>query len=510
MKILNHQQIRELDAFSIKEEGIPSLELMERAGASFCNWFKETFPERDYPIYLFCGPGNNGGDGLVVARLLFNQGYRITVIRLENEKYSNEAVYQFEKIKSIKGLSAVTVTHPKSLKWDLEGSIIIDALLGTGINRPVEGNYLDWIKLLNEKKRVLKIAIDIPSGLAIDTHLGGEAFKAHFTFGIEVPKLAYMMPEYQTYVGQWVVRKIGLSQEFIKNCKTKYYTIEQEQIIDLIQIPNKFDHKGTNGHALLIGGSKGKGGAIALAGQGSLRTGTGLVSLGVTEPLLPIMQSICPEAMCCLLGQRDKIKQIPENINKYQAIGIGPGLGQSKTTRHWLKQMMQQSQRPLVLDADALNLMATFNWQKNIPKESIITPHFRELERLAGPVDNHWDRLDQVQKIAQNFGIIVVLKGAHSAIALPNGVVYFNTTGNAGMAKGGSGDILTGIITGLLAKGYPPQEAALIGVYAHGKAGDLAAEYWGMTGMKSSDIIEELPKIWEGLEIERRKKIQLF
>ena len=510
MKILNHQQIRELDAYTILNEGFTSQELMERAGASFCDWFKETFPEGNYPIYIFCGPGNNGGDGLVIARLLFNQGYRISVIRVKSNTYSEEALRQHEKLLPIEGLSNVTISQPNDLKWDLEGSVIIDALLGTGLNRPIQGIYLEWIKFLNAQKRVLKIAVDIPSGLAIDTRIGGKAFEAHYTFGIEVPKLAYLMPEHQHHVGQWLIRKIGLSQEFIKNCKTEFYTIEQEAIIDIIKIPNKFDHKGTNGHALLIGGSKGKGGAIALAGGGSLRTGNGLVSLGVPDQLVPMMQSICPEAMCCSLGQEDKIESIPENVHKYQAIGIGPGLGLSNNTGLWLKQMLQQCGTSLVLDADALNLIAAFNWQKSIPKNSIITPHFKELERLAGPVDNHWERLDQVQEIAQNLEIIVILKGAHSAVAFPNGSIYFNTTGNAGMAKGGSGDILTGILTGLLAKGYSPEEAALLGVFAHGKAGDLAAEHWGITGMKSSDMLEELPKVWKGLEMERRKKIQLF
>jgi NAD(P)H-hydrate epimerase len=214
--------------------------------------------------------------------------------------------------------------------------------------------------------------------------------------------------------------------------------------------------------------------------------------------------------MCCSLGLDDEIGQIPEDIQQYRAIGIGPGLGLSKATGLWLEQLIQECPCPLVLDADSLNLIASLNLQHKIPKYCIITPHFKELERLAGAVKNHWARLEQVKKLAHKLEIIIILKGAHSAVALPSGEVYFNTTGNPGMAKGGSGDILTGILTGLLAKGYPPEEAAFLGVYAHGKAGDLAAAHWGMTGMKSSDMIAMLPKIWEALEIEKRRKIQLF
>ncbi len=510
MKILNHRQIKDLDTYTINREGIPGLQLMEQAGAAFSGWFREAFPERDYPVFIICGPGNNGGDGLVISRLLFDMGYQTKVIRVASKKYSPEALYQFNKMTSIMGISHVTVVEPQELKWNLRGSIIIDALLGTGINRPLEGNYLDWIKFLNNQEVVSRIAVDIPSGLSIDFPLGGAAFEAHYTFGIEVPKLAYMLPEHQHNVGHWFIRKIGLSQAFIDNCKTDYYTIEEEQIVDLMNLPNKFDHKGTNGHALLIGGSKGKAGAIALAGQAGLRTGTGLISLGIPNRLEPILQALCPEAMCCSLGLDDEIGQIPEDIQQYRAIGIGPGLGLSKATGLWLEQLIQECPCPLVLDADSLNLIASLNLQHKIPKYSIITPHFKELERLAGAVKNHWARLEQVKKLAHKLEIIIILKGAHSAVALPSGEVYFNTTGNPGMAKGGSGDILTGILTGLLAKGYPPEEAAFLGVYAHGKAGDLAAAHWGMTGMKSSDMIAMLPKIWEALEIEKRRKIQLF
>ena len=510
MKILNHRQIRDLDTYTIEKEGIPGKQLMEQAGVAFVEWFEEIFPERDYLVYLLCGPGNNGGDGLVISRLLFDLGYHTRVIRVERERYSKEALYQFENIKSIVGLSTVTVAQPQDLKWDLRGSIIIDALLGTGINRQVSGSYLEWIRFLNAQKKVLKIAVDIPSGLGVDTYLGGEAFEAHFTFGIEVPKLAYMMPECQHQVGQWLTRKIGLSRAFIKNCKVDYFTLEQEKIVDLIKIPNKFDHKGTNGHVLLIGGSKGKAGAIALAGQAVLRTGVGLASLGVPDSLGPIMQIICPEAMCCALGSDDEVVRLPEKMDQYQAIGIGPGLGQSNNTGICLAQLLRQCHCPLVLDADALNLIAALNLQESIPNGSIITPHFKELERLAGPVSNHWERLAQVRAMAQNLGIIVVLKGAHSVVALQNGATYFNTTGNPGMAKGGSGDILTGILAGLLAKGYAPEEAALLGVFTHGKAGDLAADRWGTTGMKSSDMIEVLPEIWRDLEVAQRKKIQLM
>lgn len=510
MKILNQQQIRDLDNYTIEKEGIPGLQLMEQAGEAFTGWFRKAFPERGYPVYLICGPGNNGGDGLVISRLLFDLGYNTRVIRVASERYSEEAWYQFEKINSIMGISNVTISKPQELKWDLRGSIIIDALLGTGINRPLGGNYLEWIKFLNAQKQTLKIAVDIPSGLAVDVPIGGDAFEAQYTFGIELPKLAYMMPEHQHQVGQWLTRKIGLSEAFIRESKTNYYTLEEEQIVEFIQIPNKFDHKGTNGHALLIGGSKGKGGAIALAGQGGLRTGTGLISLGVPDRLMPTMQHLCPEAMCCALGSGEEVTRIPENLQQYRAIGIGPGLGQSRSTGLWLDQMIHQCTNSLVMDADALNLIAAMNLQDSIPKNSIITPHFKELERLVGPVSNHWERLNQVKNLALNLGIIVVLKGAHSVVALPSGDLYFNTTGNPGMAKGGSGDILTGILTGLLAKGYSPEEAALLGVFAHGEAGDLAAAHWGVTGMKSSDLIQVLPKVWKTLELEKRKKIQLF
>jgi hydroxyethylthiazole kinase-like uncharacterized protein yjeF len=507
MKILTRQQIRELDTYTINNENISGLQLMEQAGVAFSNWFEETFPERDYPIFIICGPGNNGGDGMVIARLLFDFGYNIRVIRVKSESYSQQALHQYERIKIINGLFTHTLSQPQEIEWDLRGCIIIDALLGTGINRPLEGIYLEWIKFLNGQKQAVKIAVDIPSGLAIDHMVGGEAFEAQYTFGIEVPKLAYMMPEHQHQVGHWFIRKIGLSQTFIQKCKTEYYTLEQEDILNFIQIPNKFDHKGINGHVLLVGGSKGKAGAIALAGRGGLRTGAGLISLGIPNRLESILQGLCPEAMCYSLGSGEEVEQIPESLERFQAIGVGPGLGQSKKTGHWLEQFLNKYKGPLVLDADALNLISYLNLHEKIPKGSIITPHFKELERLAGPVSNHWERLKQIKNMAQNLGIIVILKGAHSAIALPNGFVFFNTTGNPGMAKGGSGDILTGILTGLLAKGYSTMEAAFLGVFAHGKAGDLAAEYWGITGMQASDILHFLPKVWQVLEKKKNNLI---
>lgn len=492
MKICSAAQIRELDAYTITHEPISSTDLMERAATRFTSWFKRVYPDIPKAVHVVCGIGNNAGDGLVAARLLHHVGYDVTVHTCQISPNRSE---DFEiNLKRLPGHDAINhypLAEGDPMPKVPEGGIVIDALFGSGLNRPVEGYWADLLCYLN-KLNTERVAIDIPSGLYADQPSEGNAFHAHRTLSFELPKLAFLFPENARCVGDWAVRPIGLHPKAIEEAKTNRFYLTAADARALLHHRDKFSHKGTHGHALLIMGSYGKMGAALLAARGALRSGAGLVSLHVPKTGYTIVQTALPEAMVSLDEHELQFTEIPE-LTAYKAIGIGCGLGQGILTKKALIQLLKKANQPLVLDADALNMIgSTPTLLQQIPSRSILTPHPKEFERLFGKTANDFQRHElQVQK-ARELEVIIILKGAHTCIALPNGNAYFNSTGNPGMATGGSGDVLAGILTGLLAQGYPPEDAARIGTYLHGSSGDCALQQQSQESLIAGDLPQAL------------------
>ncbi|MCB9267341.1 MAG: NAD(P)H-hydrate dehydratase [Lewinellaceae bacterium] len=500
MKIFTAEQIRQLDEYTIKNEPIPSINLMERAALAFTYWFTEKFPDTAIPINIFCGPGNNGGDGLAIARMLHHRFYDVVVYRCRiGSSTSEDFDVNLERLPGHGGVPVHEIEKGGALTELPEGGIIIDGIFGSGLNRPVEGFWAELLEHLN-RQPATRVAIDIPSGLFADKPTEGAVFLADFTFSFELPKFAFFFPENQHRVGQWFARSIGLHPQVIEDTQTPYYFADQSFVQTYLKKRHKYDHKGIFGHALLIMGSYGKMGAAVLSSRACLRSGAGLVSVHVPKCGYEIIQTAIPEAMVSVDRHQYLFSEAPE-AGGYDAIGIGCGLGQKKVSRKALLEVLKNAERPMVIDADALNILGREKgWQKHIPKGSILTPHPKEFERLFGKAANGFERNERQIEKAQELGIHIVLKGAHTCIAAPDGNCFFNSTGNPGMATAGSGDVLTGIITGILAQGYEPLKAALLGVYLHGLAGDLAAQKCGQEAMIAGDITEQLGAAYKMLE----------
>lgn len=482
MKILDVNQLRKLDTYTIEHEPIKSADLMERAARAFVERFISLLPTPK-TVLVCCGTGNNGGDGLAVARLLSEKGYDTeVVIAGDPEKSSPDFAANLQKLPIPYTLFGADLPPAE---------VIIDALFGSGLSRPVAGLHAEVVERINGAEAV-KVAVDIPSGLFADKVSGGQHIvRADFTITFQLPKLAFMLPQSDPFVGEWELADIGLSPRFISGAATDHYWTDRELVRSLIKRPGRFDHKGTNGHGLLIAGSFGKMGAAVLAGRAAVRSGLGLLTMQIPKSGNTIVQCSVPEAMTV----PDLCKNIVSQYcwqKKYNALGIGPGIGTAPPTVKMVTKWLKQAPAPMVIDADALNAIAqNRTLLALIPEGSILTPHPKEFERLLGtPWADDFDRLKKQKAFASQYRNVVVLKGAHTAVALPDGRVYFNATGNPGMAKGGSGDVLTGILLSLLAQGYGSREAALLGVWLHGFAGDLAAGTKGQIAMSASDIID--------------------
>ncbi len=494
MKILSTDQIRLADQYTIENEPIASIDLMERAATELFGWIRQRL-NPDSRVMIFAGMGNNGGDGLALARLLFEQGHQSTVYLV---KYtSNMSADCAENLSRLQEYTTVKV-HEILSEEDFpeigNHSIVVDAIFGSGLNKAVSGFTAELIRWINDADPLV-IAIDIPSGLFADQPLKSpkdQVIHADYTLTFQLPKLAFLLPENDLFVGRWEVLPIGLHPDFINQTETENQLILPEQARGLLRNRPKFSHKGTYGHALLIAGSETKTGAAILASRACLRAGAGLLHVHLPAASVVPMQTAFPEAMISRDASKSCFSRLPD-LSPYQAVGVGPGLGTDTSTAAALKLLIQECKVPMVFDADALNLLAeNKTWLAFLPPNTILTPHPKEFERLTSAFDNGFERLGLQRKLAMRHKIIVLVKGAHTTICLPDGKCYFNTTGNPGMATAGSGDVLTGIILGLLAQGYSPAKAALLGVYLHGLAGDLAAEKSGMESLIASDIIAQL------------------
>ncbi len=492
MKILSATQIRALDAYTIEHEPIDSINLMERASASFVEWFIQKFPA-PLPVKIVCGVGNNGGDGLAIARMLLTEKYIVEVFVVAySSTHSPDFTHNYHK------LAARTTIHfieQESHIPEISSSdVIIDAIFGSGLSRPVEGIAAAVINVINASKATV-VAVDIPSGLYVDTYNPDtHIIQADYTVSFQLPKLSFLLPQNFIYVGEWHLTDIGLHPVAIEAAQTNYFFVDTNFVEERVKRRGKFSHKGTFGHALLIAGSYGKMGAAVLATKACLKSGVGLLTVQVPTCGYQIMQICVPEVMTLTDTSTHFFSQVPL-LEKFTTVGIGPGLGTEKVTAEAMADLLKELKRPLIIDADGLNILAANKeLLALLPPGSILTPHPKEFERLAGNTIEEYERLEVLQKFTRQYQLIVVLKGAHTAIATPDGQVYFNSTGNPGMATGGTGDVLTGIITSLLAQNYTPTEAATLGVYFHGLAGDYAARQVGYNALTASDVISCLPQ----------------
>lgn len=490
IKILSASQIKELDAYTIQHEPVSSIELMERACRAFTNWLVERY-DATHRIGIICGTGNNGGDGLGIARMLHEWNYPVKVwIVRGGVKETTDFQINLHRLEG--KILVNEITSEVKPEYFSDRTILIDAVFGSGLSRPVEGIYEEVIDCLNTIPAI-KIAVDIPSGLFADQHSAGQVFRAHHTITFQLPKLAFLMPENHLFTGEWHLVDIGLSKKGLSETLTSHYYTTIKSVKRILKHRSKFDHKGKFGHALLIAGAAGKMGACVLAARACLRSGVGLLTTHVPKIGYPIIQTAVPEAMALMDSSDDHFSGDYES-DQFQTIGIGPGIGQHTDTKSAFEKLLGKYKKPMVLDADALNLLGTHSeLQLLIPAGSILTPHPREFERLAGSWSNDFERLVKFQRFAKKINSVVVLKGAFSTIACPSGNVFFNSTGNPGMATAGSGDVLTGILTGLLAQGYSAEETAIMGVFIHGLAGDLAAREKGMSSLIAGDLVDFLP-----------------
>lgn len=496
MKIPTIQQIREADAYTIEQEPIESIQLMERAAGLACKKIMELF-STDTDILLLCGMGNNGGDGLVIARMLLQNNYKCSI-------YIVKHATSFSK-DCQKNLNRLQLTHPNLIHEitdetdipSLHVDLIIDAILGSGLNKPIENSILCRLFKQIGQASAFVFSIDIPSGLFAEKSMLSVdlAVKADFVFTFQFPKLAFLFPENYEFVGEWEVGDIGLHPDFIQQMETPYYYLEEEDIELLVKPRPKFSHKGNYGHALLIAGSKGMMGAAVLAAKACLRSGAGIVEVHVPEVGYQIMQLAVPEALCSCDSHLNYFTSMDaEKLRKASAIAIGPGLGTHPDTVKALNSLIKNTRKPIIFDADAINILSeNKTFLEFLPPFCVFTPHPKEFERLVGKATNSFHRLNLQREFSNKYQCIVILKGAHTSISFPDGKVFFNSTGNPGMATGGSGDVLTGIILGLMAQAvYTPSEAALIAVFNHGKAGDSAAKHHSYDSLIASDIIDAL------------------
>ena len=496
MKILPVDKIREADAYTIKHEPIASIDLMERAAGQLFRWIKKRV-DITHTIHVFAGPGNNGGDGLTVARMLHKKGYTVLVYVINFSKNrSEDAGINLKRLEDLKKVPVNLVNDKNDLPEIGENDVVIDAIFGSGLTRPVTGFTGEVIGHINSADAVT-ISIDIPSGLFADQHADpkeGAIIRADYTLSFQMPKLAFLLPENDPFVGNWHVLDIGLHPDYINNVEVKNFLLLQRDIQTTLKPRNKFAHKGTFGHALLVAGSYGKMGAAILASRACLRSGVGLLHTHIPKAGYGIMQTAVPECMLSIDRYENYFSEVPD-LGMYTAVGIGPGLGMEKQSQMALKLLIQNYPKPIVFDADALNILAeNKTWLAFLPKGSILTPHPKEFERLVGKWSNDYEKLHMLQDFCFKYNVYVVLKGAYSCTCTPDKMCYFNSTGNPGMATAGSGDVLTGLITGLLAQGYAPAQAVTLGVYLHGLAGDLAAKEKGQEAMIAGDIVKQLSK----------------
>lgn len=499
MKILSSLQLKELDKYTITHEPIAPIDLMERAAHALTKAIVRRW-DKSYKMVVFAGPGNNGGDALAVARLLSQNSYHVEVFLFNTKgQLSEECQTNLNRLKTCGSVYFTEISTQFDPPILTEQHLIIDGLFGNGLNKPLNGGFASVVKYINASKSPV-VAIDIPSGLMGEDNtynIRQNIIHANVTLSIQLPKLSFLFPENESIVGEWELLNIGLKQTYIDAVSTPYTILEEEEIRQLIKPRKRFAHKGNFGHGLLIAGSYGMAGASILAAKACLRSGIGLLTVHVPIHNHNLLQTTVPEAIV-QTDIHERYFAQPTHLSKYKALAIGPGIGLEEDTALAMMEQIQGSTIPVILDADAINILSTHrNWLGRIPKRYILTPHLGELERLVGKCMDTYERLTKVKELAAYLQSYIIVKGAWTTIATPEGKFYFNPTGNPGMATGGSGDVLTGILLGLVSQGYSQEEACKLGVYIHGLAGDIAAEEMTEIGMTAHDIVNALPTAWK-------------
>ncbi len=503
MKIFTSTQIHELDKYTIDHEPVSSLNLMERAAKAITHAIEEEWTNRT-PVVVFAGPGNNGGDALAVARLLADDGYQVSAYLFNvHNKLSADCAANKKRLLEGKKVKFTEITinlDPPQLD---AVTLVVDGLFGSGLNKPLAGGFAAMVKYINQSPARV-VSIDIPSGLMPEdnsNNIQTNILRADLTLTLQQKKLSMLMADNQRYLGRLKVLDIRLSPEFIMKTDCRYRILEENDIRPILSPRDDFAHKGNMGNALIIAGSYGMAGASVLATRACLRSGAGKVTTHTPKRNYEIMQISVPEAVL-QMDSEETIFSEPVETESFHALGIGPGLGTNESTAIALIAQLRRATCPVVVDADALNILSTHRaWMQQLPENIIMTPHPRELDRLAGNFSSTCsERLDKASDLAQDLRAYIILKGHYSALCHPDGKVEFSSTGNSGMATAGSGDVLTGIITGLLARGYNRPDACRLGMHLHGLAGDLAAKDLGKESLVAGDIIRYLPKAFLRLE----------
>lgn len=503
MKIFTSTQIHELDKYTIEHEPIASIDLMERAATALTHAITEEWDDVSTPIVAFAGPGNNGGDALAVARMLSERGYGVSVYLFNITGHlSTDCATNRNRIADSKKIKAfVEVTQEFDPPRLEEDTLVIDGLFGSGLNKPLAGGFASLVKYINASPAKV-VSIDVPSGLMAEDNtynVSANIIRANLTLTLQQPKLSFFFAENQMFIGRLKTLDIRISAEGVSNTDAQYIVVEERDIRSRILKRSPFAHKGNMGNALLIAGSYGMGGAAVLAAKACLRAGVGKVTVHVPKSNSIITQISVPEAVVQLDPEETGFSE-PVDTEDFSALGIGPGLGQTETTAIALIAQLRRTQCPIVADADALNILANHRaWLQQLPKGIVMTPHPKEFDRMNGHSADSFERLSKALNMAKRMQAYIIVKGHYSALCLPEGVVMFNPTGNAGMATAGSGDVLTGIITALLARGYKQADACLVGMYLHGLAGDLAAGDVGEESLVAGDIIRYLPQAFKAL-----------
>jgi len=502
MKIFTAPQIRELDKYTIEHEPIKSIDLMERVARLLTHAICQRW-DSSVPVIVFAGPGNNGGDALAVARMLLNEGYTVKAYLFNiTGKLSADCAENKQRLLDKKAKQLVEVTHEFDPPRLEKGTLVVDGLFGSGLNKPLAGGFASLVKYINASQAEV-VSIDMPSGLMTEDNtynVSANIIRASVTLTLQQIKLSFLFAENQQYIGQVEVLDIGLSPEGIQKTEAQYTLLEHDEVARLLMPRNPFAHKGSMGHALLIAGSFGMAGAAILAGKACLRAGVGKLTIRTPRRNVPILQIALPEAVLSIDREETTFSE-PIASDDFQAIGIGPGIGTTDQTGIAMVTQLRRAQCPIIADADALNIVAARHaWLQQLPKGIILTPHPKEMDRMEGQCVDSYERLMKARDLAERLQGFIILKGRYTAICMPDGHIAFNPTGNAGMATAGSGDVLAGIITSLLARGYSRQHACMLGVYLHGLAGDLAADETGQESLIASDIIDHLPHAFKSLQ----------
>ena len=499
MKLFTSAQIHELDKYTIENEPIKSIDLMERAAKAITQAITEVWGSQT-PVIIFAGPGNNGGDALAVGRMLCDKGYDVCAYLFNvSGSLSEDCIINRKRLFDKKSKALIEVTQEFEPPQLDAGTLVVDGLFGSGLNKPLAGGFASLVKYINASPAQV-VSIDIPSGLMTEDNtynVRTNIIRANLTLTLQLPKLSFLFPENQMYIGRLKVLDIRLSKQGIDKIDANYTLIEENDIRPRLLHRDPFAHKGKMGNALIIAGSYGMGGASVLATKACLRAGAGKVTTHTPKRNSLLLQISVPEAII-QFDREETIFSEAVDTEDFNAVGIGPGLGTSEQTAIAIIAQLRRTQCPVVADADAINVIANHRaWLQQLPKGIIMTPHPKEFDRLEGPSTDSYERLMKARDLAQRLHGYILVKGHHTSLCLPDGHIMFNSTGNAGMATAGSGDVLTGIITGLLARGYKHEDACVVGMYLHGLAGDIAARELGIESVIASDLIKYIPQAFK-------------